>query len=74
MRREVLALLKRKQRSVGELLSLLGGSVAMPTLSRHLSVLRDAGLVTQVKDGHYRVYRLQQDAGKRAIKWLRQAL
>ena len=74
MRRKVLALLKQEQRTVGELLDQLGSHVAMPTLSRHLGVLRDAGLVTQVKDGHYRVYRLERDAGKQAIRWLKQAL
>jgi len=74
MRRKMLALLKQKQRTVGELLDLLGGPVTMPTLSRHLGVLRDAGLVTQAKEGQYRVYRLERGAGQQAIKWLKQTL
>ncbi len=74
MRREVLAHLKHKPRTVGELLNLLGGSVAMPTLSRHLSILRDAGLVSQQKDGHNRVYRLQRAGSQKATKWLSQLI
>lgn len=72
LRREALAQLRQSDRTVGELLQLLGGKVAMPTLSRHLSVLRDAGLVRQQKVGHTRVYRLQRTAAQRAMKWLSQ--
>lgn len=74
MRREVLAHLKHKQRTVGELLNLLGGSVAMPTLSRHLSILRDTGLVRQQKDGHNRIYRLQRAGSQKSTKWLNQLI
>ena len=74
LRREVLAHLKHKERTVGELLELLGGSVAMPTLSRHLSILRDSGLVRQQKDGHSRIYRLQRTGSQKATKWLSQLL
>jgi len=55
LRREVLAHLKQRDRTVGELLELVGAPVTMPTFSRHLTVLRDAGLVRQRKDGHCRV-------------------
>lgn len=72
LRRAVLAQLKQGDRTVGELLKLVGAGVAMPTLSRHLSILRDAGLVKQQKVGHTRVYRLQRTAGQRALKWLNQ--
>ncbi len=72
LRREVLGHLKHKERTVSELLELLGGSVAMPTLSRHLSILRDAGLVQQQKKGHSRIYRLQRGGSQKALKWLGQ--
>jgi len=70
LRREVLVHLKRRERSVGELLELAGLTVAMPTLSRHLAVLRDCGLVRQRKVGHRRVYRLHGPAPQRAMRWL----
>ena len=72
LRREVLSQLKRGERTVGELLKLAGPSVAMPTLSRHLAVLRDAGLVRQRKEGHRRIYRLHRPAPQRAMRWLSQ--
>ena len=74
MRREVLALLKQKDRTVSEMLEKLGTHVAMPTLSRHLGVLRDAGLVTQARVGQQRVYHLQRGAGQRAMKWLKRVV
>ena len=46
--------------------------VAMPTLSRHLAVLRDAGLVRQRKQGHQRIYRLNKPALQKAAKWFKQ--
>ncbi len=64
--------LKHGERSVGELLELAGSTITMPTLSRHLAVLRDAGLVRQRKAGQKRVYRLQNQASQRALRWLKQ--
>jgi DNA-binding transcriptional ArsR family regulator len=72
LRREVLIHLKRQERTVGELLDLVGASVAMPTLSEHLRVLRDSGLVRQSKAGHHRVYRIHRPAQQRALRWLNQ--
>jgi DNA-binding transcriptional ArsR family regulator len=42
-RREILDLLRRRERSVGELVSRIG--LSQPGVSKHLKVLRDAGLV-----------------------------
>lgn len=70
LRRRVIAMLRRRERTVSEILSEL--SIAMPTLSRHLSVLRDTGLVRQRKTGHHRHYRLHQPTLRRAQQWLRQ--
>ncbi len=72
LRREVLVHLKRGDRAVGELLVLLGSGVSMPTLSRHLAVLRDAGMVRQRKAGQKRVYHLQSQGPQRALRWFKQ--
>ncbi len=74
IRRQVLALLKQKDRTVGEIHEQLDGPIAMPTLSRHLLVLRDAGLVKQQKQGHHRVYRINRSGAQRASKWLSQMI
>lgn len=55
-RRQIFEALKKGPRSVGELAS--GLPVSRPAVSQHLRVLKDAGLVSVVKQGTRRVYRL----------------
>jgi len=55
-RRQILDLLLAGERDVNELVSELGA--AQPNVSKHLRVLRDAGLVDARVDGPRRVYRL----------------
>lgn len=70
LRRRVLRRLQRGERSVGALLTEL--KVAMPTLSRHLLILRETGLVTQRRDGPYRLYRLNKSTARRVRDWAKQ--
>ena len=53
-RRAVLDLLRQQPRDVGELVDALG--VSQPTTSKHLRVLRDAGLVRVTGVAQRRVY------------------
>jgi len=69
LRRKVLRMLARGDRSVTELLADL--KITMPSLSRHLAVLRDARLVTQRVQGPRRVYRLHRAALRRAHNWFK---
>ena len=55
-RRAVLELLRQRPHTVGELVDALG--LAQPATSKHLRVLRDAGLVRAATAGRRRVYRL----------------
>ena len=55
-RREIFELLARRPSPVGELAE--GLPVSRPAVSQHLKVLRDAGLVTDTKDGSRRLYRV----------------
>ncbi len=55
-RRQILDALKGGPRSVGELAA--GLPVSRPAISQHLRVLKDAGLVTDRKDGTRRIYRI----------------
>ena len=55
-RRAVLELLRERPRAVGELVSCLG--LSQPGTSKHLRVLRQAGLVTARTDAQRRVYAL----------------
>jgi len=58
-RREILRLLAGGQRPVHELAAQL--PVSRPAVSRHLRVLKDAGLVSEHAEGTRRIYRLQAD-------------
>jgi DNA-binding transcriptional ArsR family regulator len=55
-RKAICDLLREGERPVGELVARLHQS--QPGVSRHLRVLRDAGLVASRPDGQRRVYRL----------------
>ncbi len=67
-RREILDLLLGSERDVSELVSELG--VAQPNVSKHLRVLRDAGLVAARTDGARRVYRLTGEPLRDVDSWL----
>jgi DNA-binding transcriptional ArsR family regulator len=56
-RRQIFEALKQGPRSVGELAS--GLPVSRPAVSQHLRVLKDAGLVSDRKEGTRRVYRVE---------------
>jgi len=51
--------LRRGPRAVGEIASEL--PVSRPAVSQHLRVLKDAGLVTERREGTRRLYRLDPD-------------
>jgi DNA-binding transcriptional ArsR family regulator len=57
-RRELLAQLARGDRSVAELAADM--PISRPAVSRHLRVLKDAGLVDEVPRGTRRIYHLQE--------------
>ena len=60
VRREILWRVWDRERSVGDMSDGLG--VTAPTLSGHLTVLRDAGLIRMRPDGTTRWYAAQRDA------------
>ncbi|MBU0983374.1 MAG: metalloregulator ArsR/SmtB family transcription factor [candidate division Zixibacteria bacterium] len=59
-RLRIVALLAANEMSVGEITDALG--LAQPTISRHLSILRDADIVVDRRDGQRVFYRLNKDA------------
>jgi len=69
MRRRVLDLLLERPRPVGELAGLLG--LSQPGTSKHLRVLRDAGLVRVRQDAQRRWYELQPGPLTAIDDWLR---
>lgn len=67
-RRLILEAVRERERSVGELVDEVG--MPQPGVSRHLKVLRDAGLVEVRRDAQRRLYRLRPDPLKELDEWL----
>ncbi|WP_227982238.1 ArsR/SmtB family transcription factor [Nocardia spumae] len=67
-RREILDLLRQRERLVGELVTEL--RLAQPTVSKHLKVLRGAGLVEVRHDAQRRWYRLRPQPLSEIDLWL----
>ena len=67
-RRRILDLLLVGERSVGDLVAEL--PLAQPTVSKHLKVLRQAGLVTVRSDAQRRLYRLRPEPLRELDEWL----
>jgi DNA-binding transcriptional ArsR family regulator len=67
-RRRALDLLLDGPRPVGELAGLLG--LSQPGTSKHLKVLREAGLVRVRQDGQRRCYELRPDPLAEIDAWL----
>ena len=58
-RREILRLVSSKELSVGEIARRF--DVTRPAISQHLRVLKEAGLVTERRDGTKRLYRARPE-------------
>jgi DNA-binding transcriptional ArsR family regulator len=67
-RRRIVELLAEEERSAGELAGHF--QVSRPAVSKHLRVLRQAGLVNVREDAQKRIYRLDPKALGRAEGWL----
>ena len=67
-RRTVLEILRDHPASAGELAAAL--PIARPGVSRHLRVLRDAGLVEVRQDSQRRIYTLRPEALVEVDEWL----
>lgn len=67
-RRAILSMLLSSERSVGEIERKL--RVSQPLVSKHLRVLRDAGLVESRIEAQRRLYRLKPEPLKELDEWL----
>jgi DNA-binding transcriptional ArsR family regulator len=69
-RREVIGLLADgREHAVGEVVVRL--RMSQPTVSKHLRVLRTVGVVTAIKRGQHRMYRLNPDELKPVHDWVK---
>jgi DNA-binding transcriptional ArsR family regulator len=68
-RRQILDLLRGGERSVGDLVARL--PLSQPGVSKHLKVLREAGLVEVRPEGKVRWYALRAEPLAEMADWLR---
>jgi DNA-binding transcriptional ArsR family regulator len=67
-RREILDLLRDGERPVGDLVERL--RMSQPAVSKHLRVLREAGLVEARADAQRRLYRIRPEPLVEIDEWL----
>lgn len=67
-RREILSILRDREASVSELVAHLG--LSQPGVSKHLRVLREAGMVVARVDRQQRLYRLDLGPLREIDAWL----
>ncbi len=67
-RRQILDLLLAAERPVGELVEAL--EVSQPAVSKHLRILREAGLVEARPDAQRRIYRVCGEPLRNMDEWL----
>jgi DNA-binding transcriptional ArsR family regulator len=67
-RRRILDLLREEERSVGDLVERIG--LSQPGVSKHLRVLREAGLVRSRAEAQRRVYTVRAEPLEEIDAWL----
>src|SRR5215467_7853412 len=66
-RREILSYLARAERPVGDIVATMG--IPQPSVSKHLRVLRNVGLVRVRREGRQMLYRLDAAAIRPLHEW-----
>ena len=67
-RREILNLLKKDSMSAGDISGHFDMSV--PAVSKHLSILKDAGLIRDRREGKYIYYELNASVLEEVLLWI----
>lgn len=69
-RREILELLQQKDMTAGDIADRF--HISKPSISHHLDLLKQAGLVESLKEGQFVYYSLNTTVVDEIIKWLMQ--
>ena len=69
-RREILEMLREKDMTAGDIADRF--SISKPSISHHLDLLRQAGLVVSVKEGQFISYSLNTTVMDEMLKWIMQ--
>lgn len=68
IRREILNLLKKERMPAGEITAHF--SVSAPAISRHLSVLKEADLIRDTREGKFIFYEINTSVLEETMLWL----
>lgn len=68
IRREILNMLKKRRMSAGEITEHF--SVTAPSISRHLSVLKEADLIRDTREGKFIYYEINTSVLEETMLWL----
>ena len=69
-RRDILELLRKKDLTAGEIAE--NFKISKPSISHHLDLLKQAGLLEAVKEGQFIYYSLNTSVLDEILKWLLQ--
>jgi ArsR family transcriptional regulator len=69
-RREILEILKKKDLNAGEIADHF--NISKPSISHHLDLLKQAGLVEAVKEGQFISYSINTTVMDEILKWMLQ--
>ncbi len=67
-RRDILELLKDKDMTAGDIADKF--AISKPSISHHLDLLRQAGLVLSVKEGQFIYYSINTTVMDEMLKWI----
>lgn len=67
-RREILAMLRERDMNAGEIADAF--NISKPSISHHLDLLKQAGLVTSERDGQFIRYSLNTTVLDEALSWV----
>lgn len=67
-RRKIIELLKEKDLTAGEIADAF--NISKPSISHHLDLLKQAGIVLAIKEGQFINYSLNTTVFDEAIKWI----
>lgn len=68
IRREILSMLKNGRMSAGEITEQF--SVTAPSISRHLSVLKEADLIRDTREGKFIYYEINTSVLEETMLWM----
>jgi ArsR family transcriptional regulator, repressor of sdpIR and other operons len=67
-RRQILTMLRRGDKTAGEIADAF--AISKPSISHHLSVLKQAGLVDDVRRGQNIIYSLDTTVFEEVLQWM----